>query len=305
MDILDWELYSDRLRREQGQMPDVYIYDDLPKKLRVQITHIIRDSFGRHASSIYDEVLRLLLHHFGELRLNNYRTAEDQIAVFILEEQDPIRVLDAIEACFKYLVSVIANDSTYSWAHGPALYSWEAVRLLNKRLEQNGVGYRFERDKVIRVDSQLVHQETVRPALVLLSQPGFEGANEEFLKAHEHYRHGRYKETLLEAAKSFESTLKIICDLRGWSYGSGDTARHLIKICLDNGLLPPYLETQLNTIRSLLESGLPTMRNKTSAHGQGPSPVEAPRHLAAYGLHLAAANILFVVNAHMATAQNG
>jgi hypothetical protein len=43
----------------------------------------------------------------------------------------------------------------------------------------------------------------------------FDGANEEYLKAHEHYRHRRNKECLTECLteclKAFESTMKIIC----------------------------------------------------------------------------------------------
>jgi hypothetical protein len=43
-----------------------------------------------------------------------------------------------------------------------------------------------------------------------------------------------------------------------------------------------------------LESGIPTVRNKTSGHGQGASYSQIPAHLAAYALHLSAANILFL-----------
>ena len=39
------------------------------------------------------------------------------------------------------------------------------------------------------------------------------------------------------------------------------------------------------------------MRNKTGAHGQGAVPVVVPGHIAAYALHLTAANILLIVGA--------
>ena len=53
-------------------------------------------------------------------------------------------------------------------------------------------------------------------------------------------------------------------------------------------------------LRSVLESGLPTVRNKTkgSGHGQGKELINIPGHLAAYALHLAASNIVLLVEAH-------
>jgi hypothetical protein len=40
-----------------------------------------------------------------------------------------------------------------------------------------------------------------------------------------------------------------------------------------------------------------TARNKRSGHGQGPKPVEVPDHIAGYVLHMAAATIVFLVQA--------
>jgi Domain of unknown function (DUF7014) len=42
------------------------------------------------------------------------------------------------------------------------------------------------------------------------------------------------------------------------------------------------------------------VRNKNSGHGQGRSPKQVPGHLARYALHLAATNIVFLVEAHEA-----
>ena len=42
--------------------------------------------------------------------------------------------------------------------------------------------------KIIRVDSEFIHSEAMVPAMKMLSGPMYEGANAEFLKAHEHYR---------------------------------------------------------------------------------------------------------------------
>ena len=46
-----------------------------------------------------------------------------------------------------------------------------------------------------------------------------------------------------------------------------------------------------------MEAGVPTIRNKTSAHGQGTEKVSVPEHIVAYALHLTASNILLLARA--------
>ena len=62
----------------------------------------------------------------------------------------------------------------------------------------------------------------------------------------------------------------------------------LIQICLDKGLIPQFWLQQFTALRSTLESGAPTGRNKLGAHGRGASVIEVPSHLTAYALHMAA-----------------
>ncbi len=83
-------------------------------------------------------------------------------------------------------------------------------------------------------------------------------------------------------------------------YDSRAAAKDLIKVIFDNELVPRYLETYFSGMRQMLEAGLPTVRNKTSGHGQGPMPVDVPGHVAAYALHMAATNIVMLVEAHRA-----
>ena len=133
-----------------------------------------------------------------------------------------------------------------------------------------------------------------------MRQDLYQGANEEFLNAHQHYRHDRYKECLVDALKAFESTLKAICAKRGWETKPPGTAKALINTCFQEGLFPEFLESQMGSIRSLLESGVPTVRNKLGGHGQGTEPVDVPEYFARYALNLAATSILFVAEADQA-----
>jgi hypothetical protein len=179
----------------------------------------------------------------------------------------------------------------------------DAIDELNHRFREHGVGYQFEGGEIVRVDSQYVHAEVVKPAIALLNTAGFEGPLEEFFDAHGHYRQREYADAIADALKAFESTMKAICDSHGWSYKEGDTAKTLIKTVLDNGLVPKYMETHLAGVRSTLEAGLPTVRNKLGGHGQGKEPRKGPDYFAGYALHLAATNIVFLVEAHKALNQ--
>jgi hypothetical protein len=179
----------------------------------------------------------------------------------------------------------------------------EAIDDLNHRFREHGIGYEFASGEIIRIDSKYVHAEAVRPALQLLHDAGdgFSGPLQEFLEAHERYRKGEHKDAIVSACKAFESTLKAICTVRSWAFDAHkDTAIKLLEIVLANRLVPPYLQQQFTSLRSVLESGVPTVRNKTSGHGQGPTPTVIPAHLVAYTLHLTASNIVFLIEAHKA-----
>jgi hypothetical protein len=210
---------------------------------------------------------------------------------FILSESNAERVIDSIELSFE-MIGQIATV-----AGGRLSDSVEkATRELNSRFQEHAFGYRFENGEIIRIDSEFIHQEIVKPALAVLSGRMYQGAQDEFLKAHEHYRHGNTKEAMNEALKAIESTMKAICDKRKWAYDTNAPAQKLIQNCFDNGLIPLFWQSQLTALKTLLESSVPTGRNKLSGHGQGTTPVEVPQHIAGYVLHMTAAAVVFLAD---------
>ena len=94
--------------------------------------------------------------------------------------------------------------------------------------------------------------------------------------------------------------MKVICDAHGWAYQTNATAKPLIDILFQHDLISSDLASHFAGLRSALESGLPTVRNKLGGHGQGTQPITVPAFVTAYALHLAAANIVFLVEAHKA-----
>ncbi|MBN8624542.1 MAG: hypothetical protein J0M17_03535 [Planctomycetes bacterium] len=195
------------------------------------------------------------------------------------------------------------------------------VDVINAIFEEEGIGYQLtpyietiteepgsymgrpmgklmhiQRPRIIKRGDEFVQTEIVQPAIELLKDSKFKGANEEFVKAHEHYRSKDYKACLVDCGKSFESTMKVICHHKKWQFDEHrDTASKLIKICVDNGLLPTHSEQQLTALRMLLESGVPTIRNRQGGHGQGVQQNDVSPEMARYAMHLTAANVILLV----------
>jgi len=301
-----FDLFSKRQKRSRGEVPDVYIYDKIPDGLRVQIVHLWNEALGnitdysthQRVVGAYKYIVETLRREYGFFNLEGKSYCESYISElfgFFLAEQDAERAIDVIELTFR-MIDRITREFDYKYDQEATKTADTAINELNARFKEHGIGYQYVDGEMIRVDSQLLHSEVVRKALELLHDKAYAGAEQEFLNAYEHYRHGKYKEALNDALKAFESTLKVICDKRKWSYNSGDTSRQLIEICYQKGLIPDFWQQHMAALRSLLEGGVPTGRNKLSGHGQGSTPVTIPDYIVAYVLHMAGSAIVFLVD---------
>jgi uncharacterized protein DUF7014/AbiJ-like protein len=299
-----FELFSKRKKRESGDVPDVYIYDQIPRALRVQIIHIWGDAIGspetfHSAESLYERIVQTLHREYGLFRLDDRRGEPPyaELSSFFLTEKDTDKALDVIELSFR-AIDRNTRSISYRGRRDCSEIADAAIQELNGRFKEHGVGYFYSDGIIARIDSELAHEEIVKPALAILRQKGFENAQAEFLAAHEHYRHGNKSESLVECYKAFESTMKIIATKRNWQIDSARGAADLVRVCLDNGLIPAYWQSHFAGLRSVLESAIPTPRNKQAAHGKGPQTAQSPPdELVAYVLHLTAATILFLAEA--------
>ena len=281
-----YDLFSKRQKRLKGNVPDVYVYDDIPDSLRVQIVHIWSEAIGDEIGA-YITIAGILRKEYGRFQLSEtgYPSSDyKELVGLVLNKEDVERVLDAVELSFRY----IHNSKTQ--------IADDAIAELNVRFKEHGVGFQFLGGQIVRVDSEYVHSEAIKPAIRLLYNR-YAGAQQEFLNAHQHYRKGETKEALNNCLKVLESLMKAICDKRRWSYPRNATASALVDVCLKNELIPSFWQSQYSGLRTLLESGVPTGRNKLSGHGQGTEPVEVPGHIAAYMLHMTASAIVFLAEA--------
>jgi len=225
------------------------------------------------------------------------RHYETKVEYFFEDLADLEQCLDVIQLSFQYFQSIYNQAKRTQNEYSRISYKPDdAITDLNTRFLESGIGYEFREGEIIRIDNKLLHQEIIIPVLHFLSAPKFQNANQEYLSAHEHFRHGRNKECLSDCLKALETTLKIICDLNSWTYNPKDTANTLIKVVIDNKLIPDFLLQHFSSLRSSLESGVPTFRNRLSGHGQGPQKIEVPMHYASYMLYLTGTTINFLVS---------
>lgn len=310
-----FDIFSKRKKRIESQgKADVYQYEEIPQALKIQIVHILRDALGRWyrpsgygtgetspTSALWEHVQKIIAKEKGMWSLGRPESNPSEKCIEYLMSADTDGILDIVELSFRVIDRVTRKFAQFEIERANINQSADdAIQELNHRFRENGVGYQYVDGQIVRVDSQFLHAQTVQPALTLLNDSGFTGPSDEFMHAFDHHRKGDNKAAIAEALKAFESTMKSICAVRKWSYGPKDTAKPLIDILLKNGLVPADLESHFAGLRSAMESGLPTLANRTSRHGQGVTPVEIPQHFAAYALHLVASNIVFLIECHKA-----
>ena len=304
-----YETFAKRKRNaESAGKPVVFRQDVLPEQFRVQVIYIwndvidaggsFSDPFGVDWVAIYwINVHETLAREMGVFSLRaTGSTAAEMCKQFLLYSCEIDDVLSLIELSFRGMHSFELREFSRQSVD-------DAIDELNHRFREHAIGYQFQGGQIISVESQYLHTEAVEPTIQLLHDAKFVGPLEEFMQAHEHFRKGNYKDAIVNAQNAFESTMKAICDQQGWAYvPEKATAQNLLKVLFDNGLIPTEMQSHFTALRSTLESGLPTVRNRGGhgGHGQGADVVDVPDYLAAYCLHLAATNIVLLIEAYNA-----
>lgn len=289
---------------------DILKYDSIPEKFRNQVYFIWKYSLavGRahtqqpnHATRVFDTLHDAICREHGISSLSfKQSTSVKKCEEFLRTSSNVEMVLDLIELSIR-LIEPFQTDIHYNLSnYEVTLDAKGAIEDLNNRFRENGMGYEFAEGVLMRKDSELLHEEATKPALHLLQQEDFEGALDEFLEAHDHFRRGEYKACIVSASNAFESTMKTICAKRGWEVKGSGTSSQLISALVENEFIPSYLDTHINSLRNML-AGLSNVRNKKAGHGQGEEANPVPEHFVNYTLHLCATNIVFLIEAYKAS----
>lgn len=288
--------FFDRFSRRNAPAPE-NLTGVWPKEARVQLIYTVLDSYqevlptgidaidytmpkGKPGLRLIVEALRgsfargRLLSSGAQSRDRTKEPAETELVTF-LEQAPDDEVTDAVEIiCAMCQFDGEANGHEKGLHVTPAEFHGE----VNDIMRRYGIGFHYDTGLIglTATDTPYERDEIHVPALGLLAQPQFQNAREELAKAEMHYRAGNYRETVSFCASAFESTLKVICGLKGWSYEPTAAASKLIEIVETNGLfkgVDALAKTYLTGLRSILQSGLPTPRNKAAAHGYGEAEI--------------------------------
>jgi hypothetical protein len=198
------ELFSKRQAKLTAQPGEVYVYDTVPEALRNKIIYILDDALGdadaygyynqyngysghervREAYAFIWDTFRRE-HGLRKEEQKNYRKS----FIDFFSECTDLYALDLIELSFR-VIDRITRKYEYKNSRRADEVAQNALDEINRRFQEHNIGYKFESGQLIRVDSEFLHQEVIKPALFLLTEKVFAGANDEFLKAHEDYRRG-------------------------------------------------------------------------------------------------------------------
>lgn len=299
-----YKLFSQRKREEENGISDVYIYDKFCKAFRNQYLHIISDLFISHgedryftfngAINFWEITCEGFAREKGLKCLSSYSCGyyNDRLAYErYADESSDEDFLDLLD----YTFTVIVSNEAVANIVGKEKID-RAIEELNYRLKQHSLGYEFVNGNLIVKTNEQIHREIIKPALYLLHNEMFRGAEEEYFRAFDCFREGKNKDAILNAIKAFESVIKTICEKLKYPYNKdNDTAKQLLQHLSDNNFYPKYLENHLTGIRITLESGAPTLRNKKAGHGQGTEVSSVSDEYVEYALNLVATNMVFLV----------
>ncbi|WP_047472338.1 AbiJ-NTD4 domain-containing protein, partial [Acinetobacter pittii] len=107
-----FDLFSKRQKKLRGEIPDVYQYEDIPKTLKIQIIHIIRDVLGNESSpsahQVYEFIHKTLCKEYGRFSLGEHYESDHKVIFnFLLNEKKHEYCLDVIEIFFKMILAKI------------------------------------------------------------------------------------------------------------------------------------------------------------------------------------------------------
>ena len=295
-----FKFFSQRQRGEE--VPDVMQYDSLPVEFRNQLSFMLEDIYKSGAADVVEFLVRGYCREKGIKKLSGYDIFYDpgKIHYALNKCIDMFRcgeLLDLIDYICAILYREVKQNSAVLNSYPGLLKAIEeAYKELNERFKQHHLGYEVTNGQLIRIDNQTVHAQYVKPALQLLCDEEFAGAEEEYRNAFEARRVGNNKDAILNAGKCFESVMKTICERKQYNDNVGNyAASALLETLKKNNFFPPYMSNHLTNVIETLKSGAPTVRNKVAGHGQGSEITEAPDCLVDYVLGLVAVNSVLLV----------
>lgn len=268
--------YKPFFRREaeaNGEIPDVWTYDILPKNIRVQIWQTFMSTNDiYYVRQMSETICNFLRHEIGleHLSTHSYKYnyscwdyAEELKEFFYTEKYDYRFALSVVECMLRIL-----NNGTPNNKESYIKY----IKEINYRLKEARIGYEFNTDAniLIKKSDEAIYQLSIEPAFHLLSDLKFKESIDNFAKAFSDYQSGNPKDlenAITNALKALESTIKNICKLKGYEFNEEKPLKDQVAVLKNQKFLPEKYNNYFDKITDLIIA-VATPRNKTTGHGQ-------------------------------------
>jgi hypothetical protein len=281
-------------------------YDRIPKECRMQVKHIISDFFssdhmrGPSEAHLWPVVHKELkkLHGTDNLyreklynAMRGYISSSAEVLGYLEIQNDFNKTMDIIEVVFRMIT--IAPDLMKELGYLEDVNPQLVIDDLNNSFKRYCLGYKFEGGMLIRIDSELIYTDVTKKVIPLLSNPDYSNINQEYMLAHHYYRvgHNSYEDCIQNCNKAVESTMKIICHKKGYTYSQKDSTRELVNILFKNNFVPTELHQYFTGIRKTLEEGVNVIRNAAGGHGKGTKKISITENYVSYTLNITGASI--------------
>ena len=173
-------------KKELSEKIDVYTYDEIPTPFRIQIIHIWAEAIGPYYdyggyeferkmenNFAWTYIYKVLCKELGLMSLGSKHLNPQEQCIDFIQSANTDNALDIIELSWKFIDIEIRNMDEYQRKmRGVQQTPDDAISELNQRFFEHGLGYQYQGEKIIRVDSQYVHEEVVKAALTLIHEVG-------------------------------------------------------------------------------------------------------------------------------------
>lgn len=161
---------------------------------------------------------------------------------------------------------------------------------VNKVFREHDIPWLLVDGRLVKIDPRQFEQDLKLKALGEMKElndadPLYQGAYDELRKAIDFLGRGDYAEAVINAEKSYESVLKVICGPESETEAANSLIKRLLEA--DNLSLPESLKPE--AFQSNVLMSLPLIRNKAAAHGSGATGCEMSVSMANLAVNLACA----------------
>lgn len=297
------ERYAELIKEENGEFVD-NIYGPISDDVKADISRTMREYAepaviypNRYDSyEIRTTALEIAINSFNEIKGTSYITLKHNVF------DGPM--YDHLAAAFTpFLFDVIELQ----YAELSAGEKSEFQSEINATFYHHDVPWLLHEGRMVKIDTVQFELDLRQKALEQLCKmkdcdPKFQAAYSELLEACDDFTAGKYSGAILNAERSYESVLKVICGIEK------GTAESLTKAYMDTqaGTLPAIMK--VTGFQSNVMMALPYIRNHVSSgHGEGATPVVIKKPLAKLAINLSAAMNTYLIEEYrdrLTVAQN-